>query len=287
MFPGTDQDLRALAGRFGCALFGEALEVPPALVDEIVVPAGHEVGRDLDLAVLLLDPVGLPVMVVFGMGEPVLHVLDLRELVYGRQQGQPAIVGIFRRQDLLGLGALLGEEPELEDHIQLHDAVVVEVSEVGLLVLARHQTLQVGAAQWRRHHLRETVVGDPHGADLSVRPWLLTEPLLGVIAIAGFVHVGNPFPAGIVAPPGIHQGDGITSLGEVLGVFILEGSPKISQQHERRKLAGRIGTVDVGGQVDAVLHGDGYFALIDNFVNGLRWTGGIGARSRAGREKQE
>ena len=176
-------------------------------------------------------------------------------------------MGIFRRQDLLGLRALLGEESELENHVQLHDAVVVEVAEVGLLVFTRHQALQVGAGQGGRHHLGETVVGDPHGADFSIGPRLLTQPLLGVIAVAGLVHVGNPFPAGVVAPPGIHQGDGVASLGEVLGVFVLETRAEISQQHESRKLAGRIGTIDVGGQVDAVPHRDRHFALVDDLVN--------------------
>ena len=39
------------------------------------------------------------------------------------------------RKDPLDLRALLGVQAELEDHVELHHAVVVQVAEVGLLGL--------------------------------------------------------------------------------------------------------------------------------------------------------
>jgi hypothetical protein len=76
---------------------------------------------------------------------------------YGGQQRQPPVVGVVDGEDLLELRALTGVQAELEDDVELHDAVVVQVAEVGLLRLLRDEALEARAAERGGHELRETI----------------------------------------------------------------------------------------------------------------------------------
>jgi hypothetical protein len=61
-------------------------------------------------------------------------------------------------QDLLDLRALFRVQAEFENHIELHDPVVVQMPEVALLALLRHHAPQVRAGERGSHDLREAIV---------------------------------------------------------------------------------------------------------------------------------
>ena len=189
MRPVAYQDLGAASGVGRAALLSEPREVPPVLVQQIVVPARDKVGRRLDLRVLPLDSVRLPVVVVSGVFEPVPDMLDAIELADGVEQWEPAVVWVVDGKDPLCLGALLRVQAELEDHVKLHDAIVVEMPEIRLLTGPGEYAFQMWAAKRRGHVGRKRVVGKPERSDCAIAPGLLAEPLLSVIPILGLVDV--------------------------------------------------------------------------------------------------
>ena len=156
---------------------------------QVVVPTGQEVGGDLDLVVLSLGSVGLPVVVVGGVIQQRLDPGTVHHLIQGGVKGEPredlvpVHQGMVENAGPEGHAPVDPEELGHEDHVQLGDAVVVEVTEVGLLIGARHQGFQVGMLVTSRHHLCEAVVGMPEGPDLPVAPVLLGQPLLSVESV--------------------------------------------------------------------------------------------------------
>ena len=116
-----------------------------------------------------------------------------------------------------------------------------------------------GAAQWSRHQRREAVVGSSERSHRSVAPVLLSQPLLGVVAVLRFIDVGFPHTLGVIASPHIDQGDSVTAAGKIESPGHLQRADVVAPvgpQQETGKLPGRVGTVDVRRKIDSVPHRD-------------------------------
>ena len=172
-------------------------------------------------------------------------------------RGRPAVQPVGVHQAACApLHRPSGHVDEVERDVELEGAVYVEVAEIVLLAGNRHQCSQGAAAERCRQGLREAEVGDAERPDGAVAPGLGAEPFVGVVAVLGLVDIRLPSAVGVVPPAAVLHGDGIAALdkrhrpGQVSVPLVVVD--RADQQ--RRKRAGRVGQVNVGGEPHAVAH---------------------------------
>ena len=149
-----------------------------------------------------------------------------------------------------------------------------------------HQAFEVSAGQGRGLGLGEAEVGGAEGADVAVAPVLAADPLLGVVAVVGLADVGLPHAVGVVASAAVLHDDGVAVFEEAsgpldeVGVLVVVDGP----EQEGREGASLGGLVDVGGELDAVAHGDSDVeadAWGGHGGTGYRGTGGFSSGGAA------
>ena len=180
VYPRADDHLLiALAGLHSA--LPDAHEVVERALEKHVEPSAHAVGRHVDVVVSLLDRShALPVVVVVGMGDPVLPVpVDPSGCLVHRVQRQvPEEIGhvvVFREPhvlDLVGARVHLDRDPpqverELERAAGVRPVMVeVRVPDPG------HHRLEVLAAARSGLPLRHGKVGAARGSHVAVAPRL-------------------------------------------------------------------------------------------------------------------
>ncbi len=194
---GAHAQPRAAANGLVAALLAKAFEVAEVLVDQVVVPAGDEIGRRLDSIILVLDAERFPMVVVPRVLHPKLDPLGLRvgNAIGRRHQRQGEEMRIADRNMPLEARRAGGEQPVREDDVQLQHAVVVLVAEKALLPFDRQDARQVRIGQRRAHDLRERIVRLAEHAHLARAPRLPADPLLGIEAVAGSFTYGSHSPS--------------------------------------------------------------------------------------------
>ena len=110
----------------------------------------------------------------------------------------------------------------------------------------------------RHRMLRRAAVARANRADVAVAPGLLADPLGGVEAIGGIVAQWRPAAFGFVAAADILHDDGVAG-GHEGFVGIGAASPAIgSAGQDDGEFAFRAGQIDIGGEFDAVAHGNAH-----------------------------
>ena len=255
--PGADQQLGLRPRRRGAGVLRPPAKELEAFMYQVVVPAGDEIGRRLDLAVTVAQAVAPPEFVERGVLDDLPIEGQVYDVVQRRDDGQAPVqlVGVHQ-----AARAPLHRAPshidEVERDVELEGAIHVEVAEVVLLAGNRHQCPQVAAAERRREGLRKAEVGDAERPDGAVAPGLGAEPLVGIVAIFGLVDVRLPGAVGVVPSAAVLHGDGIAALDKrhrprqiAVPLIVVDRA-----EQERRKRAGCVGQVDVGGEQYPVAH---------------------------------
>ena len=221
-------------------------------------------------------------------GEPGLQVLRLQ------RRHEPRVVLRLRafQAEVVGPGHLL----QLE-RAALADAVGVGVREAAAI---QHHGLKARRVQAGQRALGMGGVAEPHGADAAVAPGLGHEPSAGVEAVVPLVQVFDELALGIVAAAAVledhhiarphidggHLGAGLgTGLGDVAEAG--DVPPVGRALHDRRETAGHglpaaRGTIDVGGELHPVAHGDADIALQQDLIGAVGRVGGAGGGGREG-----
>ena len=257
--PRADEQLREPPGLLGPGAGRPPLEEPASLVDEVVVPAGDQVGGNGYLPVLVPHRVGLPEVVERMVADDLAVELQVDDVVHCRHEGQAAVdlVPVHQR----GRRPLVGPAGHVDEelgHVLLEHAVDALVAEVVLLRRDGSDGLQVLAAPGGGLVLGEADVGDAVHADAAVAPRLRAYPLDGVVAVVSLVYVRLPRAVGVVAAAAVLHDAGVSCLDESLGpldvALLLLVVDRPDEEHGKGSFPGR--RVDVGGQQDAVPHGN-------------------------------
>ena len=193
------------------------------------------------------------------MADDLAVELQVDDVVHRRHEGQAAVYVVPAHQG--GGGPLVSPPGHVDEelgHVLLEHAVDALVAEVVLLRRDGRDGLEVFAAPGGGLVLGEADVGDAVHADAAVAPRLLAYPLDGVVPVVRLVYVRLPGAVGVVAPAAVLHHARVPGLDEALGpldvslLLLVVNGP--DEEHGKGAVPGR--RVDVGGEEDAVPHGD-------------------------------
>ncbi len=259
-------------------------------LEELVVPAGNvhdgyldEIGAGIELLPVVV--VAVVVDEVVPVGEDVAFAQD-RGLAegHGAEEGCAVrgarghlaaelalAVGIDAHAHHGGEGPALGVA-EVEAELEGAAAVDPAVVEVGGGEVS-HGGLEVGRGGGRRLEGGHAHVGGAVDANLAVAPGLDSGPLDGVVAVVPLVPVKGHDALGLEAAAAVLDDHGVAVLGgddgvhhlaaDVLGDRLVIGDAV----DEDGVLLVVVGAVDVGGEADAIAHGNHDIAF-DEYLRG-------------------
>ena len=172
-----------------------------------------------------------------------------------------------RRRAFLGLAKRPGGLLEFKRTTLANPALVG----VGEAAAVEHHAAQARRMQAGHRQLGVRRVRKAHAADLAVAPWLADDPGQGVETVFALGSVFGEHPFGGVAPATILE-DCDKALGGKAGRHLFTGNVLAVEllfrarrfalvigrtfDHHRIRAVAACRQVDVGGQVDAIAHGD-------------------------------
>jgi hypothetical protein len=240
-----------------------------------VPPAGDLEDGQVHFAELAVVADLLPVVVPTRMAHPVPVEIDGPAgglLVRGQDRHvAEELVPVVEAGRLPGDGTV-GHGPGEVD-MQLKGAPRV-VHPVEVVVGRSHlgnDGLEVGRSGGGRHPLDQAHVGHPVHSHVAVGPGLRPAPVESVPSVVDFGVPRVPLAVGVVPSAAVLNDVDVTPPGEVHGPLhvpiaaVAVGGPL----QDDGPLALLVGQVDVGGQLDAVPHGDPDVDSYRHFVVGL------------------
>ena len=246
-----------------------------------VEPAGDGEHGDVDLLeVPLLEVQGSPVLVQRVVLQELLPERDApaHEVVQGEERAV--------RQDRvpverLGTGPLRGARGGVVEPVD-RPPQSERAAEIGQLVEEasgrgrRDHAAQVGRALPGRQPLHGAQIRSSRRADVAVGPWLLRDPLDGVISVPPLAEIEMELPVRVAPPAHVLQHDRVAVAHEVLHLVAREhrGLEVGAADQDGGEAAVGVRQPHVGGEFDAVAHG------YADIVHGARLRGEGGGVGR-------
>lgn len=253
--PRSDQGMGFAAE---AAEFGEGFEIA---FDVVVVPAADGEDRDLDAVEFLAGGETFPEGVIGGVvGCLLVHGDGLAGGgavggANGEMSGEEAEAGFGGTRQ-----AEIGRKPE--EAVAEFEGAAAGVEAVEVVVVAGDDGkdgFEMGVVEFGEAPLDDAEVGTAEHADFAVGPGLGSDPVECVVAVAAFLVERIESALGVVAAANVLDEEGIAVFDE--GAVIREEVLTLAvgrADEERGVGAGRGRAKDVGGETDAVAHGNAH-----------------------------